>query len=46
MSRRAAVARCYDIPALLRKGEAADMGRIKGDQRGSLVRIAEVRHDQ
>lgn len=39
MSRRAAVARCYDIPALLRKGEAADMGRIKGDQRGSLVRI-------
>lgn len=37
MTRRAA-ARCYDIPALLRKGEV-DMGRIKGEQRGSLVRI-------
>ncbi len=34
-----AAARCYDIHALLRKGEVADMGRIKGDQRGSLVRI-------
>jgi len=33
-----AARRCYDIPALLRKGEV-DMGRIKGDQRGSLVRI-------
>lgn len=28
----------YDIPALLRTGEV-DMGRIKGEQRGSLVRI-------
>src|SRR5690349_14731315 len=31
--------RCYDIPALLAREGMADMGRIKGDQRGSLVRI-------
>lgn len=38
MNRRPA-ARCYDIPALLARGGNPDMGRIKGDQRGSLVRI-------